>query len=365
MPALVGHHHHALAGLAARLHVQRGVVGGQAVELVDALLQVAQVQPLARLGRKGAGEVDLGAGAAGVLQLVALDRALDHADLEHAAAQVLRRQVGAGGDVAALDVALGDGRQHRLQVAHRQAAAGVVARQLLAQLRRQQRVAADADLADVAAGHADVGHRDLGLDGLEVGAAARRLLQRPLLLLTQALLLLALDHLVLALDDLRVDLRLRGHGRKSAGVASRRQICNLAARGVQATAEARNSMGNMGAAGGSTPARLEIAASERAGGRELWRADYYITFHFRTSPKTVSPPAMARVPGPPPWALLAAPGSQVCPGGLDRAIDRRVDGRLRLAARMRASEAAHCVSGLPRRLTTGRGDCQTSRTRLR
>ncbi|KEA41393.1 hypothetical protein CR64_16010 [Pseudomonas aeruginosa] len=91
----------------------------QAAQLVDQLLQLAQVEQLAGPARKAHRQFAR-AGQRGAVQ--ALQAAFDDDDAQGPGGQVLLWQVGAGGDVAAIQVMVGDGLEQRIELADAQAA---------------------------------------------------------------------------------------------------------------------------------------------------------------------------------------------------------------------------------------------------
>ena len=104
-PGGVFDHHHGLARLAARTQIQLGIVGGKAVDLVYPLLQIAQVQQVARAGRKGTSDPLGTFSPSGGIDTFNL--AFDHLHLKYTTAQILGWQVNTGGDVTTVDVAFG------------------------------------------------------------------------------------------------------------------------------------------------------------------------------------------------------------------------------------------------------------------
>ena len=118
---LVAKHHSRLAGLGTGHQVEFDLVGAHGVDLVHGLFQVAHIEQVARAGRHGQAQVNAFVWVAFDAQ--ALNAAFDHQQLQLAAGQVLRRQVGAGGDKAALNVVAGHGAHQFFNVGGAHAAA--------------------------------------------------------------------------------------------------------------------------------------------------------------------------------------------------------------------------------------------------
>ncbi len=110
-------------GLARRQFHLR-LVRRQAVELVDHLLDFAQVEQLAGFAGETHRQLAVGDAAAfGAFQT--FEFAFDHLELEVAAGKVLLRQVGAAGDQPFSEVAVGDDLEHFIELRHAQALADV------------------------------------------------------------------------------------------------------------------------------------------------------------------------------------------------------------------------------------------------
>src|SRR6185312_7347073 len=103
---------HRCAWRRARADVDLGVVAGKAVELVDPLLGIAEIEDLAR----HPGKSRCGVRTTGRLDFDALDLTLDHHDRQPPFLRVLRRHVGSGRDVASRDVKVGYLAQERIQL---------------------------------------------------------------------------------------------------------------------------------------------------------------------------------------------------------------------------------------------------------
>ena len=209
--------HDALARQVARQNVDGGVVGGQPVDLVQALLEDAQVEHHVGPRREGGGHVDR------VIAVVVEDDPLDLAldDIEHQLAllQVLRLNVDPRRGLALVDVEPGDVGKQVLHVAEPEAATRIGRGQPLAARRvhvgRVQEGDGGDGLAAALGGHGRRvgGHLDHGLTA-RAGQNAR-------LVLVDLLLLLALDRLAL-LDR-------RGRRRGGQGGQRREQDCQARA----------------------------------------------------------------------------------------------------------------------------------------
>ena len=112
--------HHAAASGVARLNVELCVVGWQAVDLVNALLQITQIEQTAFALRKYIANRD--AIGIPVVDHDFFNHAFNHQNLQLPTAQVLLRQVGAGRDETAVNIKLCDFTQNALNVRHIQAA---------------------------------------------------------------------------------------------------------------------------------------------------------------------------------------------------------------------------------------------------
>jgi hypothetical protein len=181
----------AAADLLARHQLQLRPARRQAAQLLDQLLQFAQVEHLARLAGERHGQFAL-AGQCGAVQ--AFQPALDDDHFQLAIGQILLRQVGAGGDVASAEVVVGDGLEQRVELASAQALAfeGLEQGQTIGLA--EQAGAFEADVADL-----ETALLHARLEGNRLGFARKllQLLETALLLLQQVLLALA-DQLAVA-----------------------------------------------------------------------------------------------------------------------------------------------------------------------
>ncbi len=123
------------------------LVRWQAVELIDHLFDLAQVQQLAGAARKAHGQLTRGKLAA-FCRLQAFETALHHDDLQAAVGQVLLGQVGTAGDQAFLNIKIGNALEQRVQLRDAQALAKIGFEQALA-FRRGERISTlQHDIAD-------------------------------------------------------------------------------------------------------------------------------------------------------------------------------------------------------------------------
>ena len=120
----------------------------QAVDLVHQLFHFAQIEHLAVARGRGHGQFAV-AGDGGAVE--AFELALDHDHVQLAVGQVLLRQVGARGDVALVDVVLGDGLEQLVETAAVQALVFERLEQLALAWRGNQVGTLQADAADVEA----------------------------------------------------------------------------------------------------------------------------------------------------------------------------------------------------------------------
>ena len=107
------------------------LIGGQAVELVDHLLDLAQVKQVARFAWEAHRQLALGDTAA-LRALDAFQATFHHLHLEVATGEVLLRQVGAAGDQAFGQVMVGDDFEQIIELRHAQALANVGLEQAVA-----------------------------------------------------------------------------------------------------------------------------------------------------------------------------------------------------------------------------------------
>ncbi|CDI88154.1 hypothetical protein BN889_00074 [Pseudomonas aeruginosa PA38182] len=175
--------HPAAADLAAGHQLQLRLARRQATQLVDQLLQFAQVEQLAGPARKAHRQFAR-AGQRGAVQ--ALQAAFDDDDAQGPGGQVLLWQVGTGGDVAAIQVMVGDGLEQRIELADAQAAPLVGRQQLATRAFAEvpgafQLDAADLEAALVVAGGIRSGGRSLAGQLLEFLQALALFVQQALL----------------------------------------------------------------------------------------------------------------------------------------------------------------------------------------
>ncbi len=178
---LVGQRDHGAARRLARQDLHFGLVAAQSVDLVDALLQVGQLERVTHHGhrphRAGIGQPaarpravgQLGVGHRGAdrlaVDLQRLDLARHHGNGQHAVLEVLRRQVGARGDKAVRDERLGQPAQQQVDTVGTERAVHEGLRDTLDGVGIQHGVAGQLDAVDVE-GRARLGH---GIDGGIIG----------------------------------------------------------------------------------------------------------------------------------------------------------------------------------------------------
>lgn len=116
-----------LTGYQVHLHL----VGRQPVELVHQLLQLPQVEQLP--GITGKGHVQFARGeTAAIGRLDAFELALHHQDGQGAPGKILLRQIGPAGDVASLQIGIGNGLEQGVELIHAQASTQIGLGQALA-----------------------------------------------------------------------------------------------------------------------------------------------------------------------------------------------------------------------------------------
>ncbi len=115
------HYDDAGAWLVSGLDIELRVVGGKSIDLVDALLQITQVQQAALDAGKYV--ADRNAVGFAVINHDFVDDAFDDEYFKVALGQVLWREVGAGGNEALVDIVLGDLGQYPFDVTYIEAAA--------------------------------------------------------------------------------------------------------------------------------------------------------------------------------------------------------------------------------------------------
>ncbi|MDR6356291.1 hypothetical protein Q3H58_002962 [Pseudomonas psychrotolerans] len=172
----------------ARYQVHLHLVGRQAVELVDHLLQLAQVEQLARRTGKGLHQL-AGRQATARRGLEAFQLALHHQDGKDALGEILLRQVGPTGDVATPYVVIGDGFEQRVELVHTQALADIGLCQGCLVLSGEMLGALELNVLDGEAAPFGGGRRGRRLNGCPWQLL--EILQALLLLLKQALLPIA------------------------------------------------------------------------------------------------------------------------------------------------------------------------------
>ncbi len=117
---VVFHQHRTAADGFAGGQFHLGLVGWQAVELVDGLLDFPQVEQVAVLARKGHGQLARRELAV-VRALQTFELAFDHQHLQMPFGQILLRQVGTASDHALVDVVIGDGLEQLIELGNAQA----------------------------------------------------------------------------------------------------------------------------------------------------------------------------------------------------------------------------------------------------
>ncbi|MND91242.1 hypothetical protein D3C80_833570 [compost metagenome] len=106
----------------ARGQFHARLVGRQAVELIDHLLDFSQIDHLALPAGESHGQFTIGQAAGGIAAQF-LQLAFDDQHLKVAGGQILLRQVGAGGHQPFLDVMVGDRLEQLVKLGHTQALA--------------------------------------------------------------------------------------------------------------------------------------------------------------------------------------------------------------------------------------------------
>ncbi len=178
---LVGQRDHGAARCLARQDLHLGLVAAQAVDLVDALLQVGQLERVARRGHRphragigqpaarlrAVGQRGIGHRAADRLAVdpQRLDLARHHGNGQHAVLEVLGRQIGARGNEAARDEHLGQPAQQQVDAVGAERAVHEGLRDAFDGVGIQHGVAGQLDAVDVE-GRARLGH---GIDGGVIG----------------------------------------------------------------------------------------------------------------------------------------------------------------------------------------------------
>ncbi|MCY1370250.1 hypothetical protein D9M69_573350 [compost metagenome] len=138
--------HATATDLFAGYQFQLRLTGWQAVQMVDQLLQFAQIEHLMGAAGEGHGQLAV-AGELGTVE--ALQLALDDDDREPASGEVLLRQIGAGGDVAPVQVVTGDQFEQFVELGDTEAVADEGGQQFIPLALRQKRCALDIDLEDL------------------------------------------------------------------------------------------------------------------------------------------------------------------------------------------------------------------------
>ena len=137
----------ALANARARLDADDGFLRSQPVDLLQPLLEIADIHdPAGSLAEKLRCPSPC---LAVFLKVNFGHRALDNEDTQFSGTEILRHQIGARGDEALLDVIIGRRSEHVLDVGQRQAGALTVADQQLQLVCRNALCAFEPDPVDI------------------------------------------------------------------------------------------------------------------------------------------------------------------------------------------------------------------------